>query len=167
MGYYLLKVNIKHTIISCKNVLWCLCWCIWIYVFTHWPRTVSKISSKLTMLLMFFSFVFFFLLNPFHAPDLFWYPLETSENQRFFCFQGASKKISGMKWVKKILVLQRSYCCLVLVSATALKDHATFMEIWNTNLIISWKYLKGKKKIFVLYVCHKYSRVLPHKAWPM
>ena len=35
-----------------------------------------------------------FLINPFHATDLFWYPLKT-------CFQGVSKEISGMKWVKK------------------------------------------------------------------
>ena len=39
-----------------------------------------------------------FLLNPFHANNFFWYPLETSENR---CFQGVSTKISGMKWVKK------------------------------------------------------------------
>ena len=29
--------------------------------------------------------------NPFHAIDIFWYPLKT--------FQGVSKEISGMKWV--------------------------------------------------------------------
>ena len=40
------------------------------------------------------------LINPFHATDLFLYPLKTLENQRFFIFQWVSKKVSGMKWVK-------------------------------------------------------------------
>ena len=31
------------------------------------------------------------LINPFHATDLFWYPLKTSENQRF---SGGYQKIS-------------------------------------------------------------------------
>ena len=35
--------------------------------------------------------------NPFHVIDHFWYPLKTSEV--FWCFQGVSKEISGMKWV--------------------------------------------------------------------
>ena len=35
-------------------------------------------------------------INPFHATGLFWYPLKTSENQRF---QGVSKETSDMKWV--------------------------------------------------------------------
>ena len=33
-------------------------------------------------------------INPFHATDLFRYPVKT-------WFQGVSKEISGMKWVKK------------------------------------------------------------------
>ena len=41
--------------------------------------------------------------DPFHATDLFWCPLKTSEKLKvFWCFQGVSKKISGMKWVKRI-----------------------------------------------------------------
>ena len=36
-------------------------------------------------------------LNPFHATDLFWYPLIFFEV--FRCFQGVSKEISGIKWV--------------------------------------------------------------------
>ena len=40
--------------------------------------------------------------DPFHATDLFWCPLKTSEKLKvFWCFQGVSKKISGMKWVKR------------------------------------------------------------------
>ena len=42
------------------------------------------------------------IFNPFHATDLFQYPLKTSENQRFSdVFQGVLKETSGMKWVKK------------------------------------------------------------------
>ena len=37
--------------------------------------------------------------NPFYATGLLLYPLKTSENQRFSCFQGVQKKTSGMKQV--------------------------------------------------------------------
>ena len=41
-------------------------------------------------------------MNPFNATNLFWYLLKISEKQRFlWCFQGVSKEISGMKWVKQ------------------------------------------------------------------
>ena len=32
------------------------------------------------------------LINPFHATDLFLYPVKTSENQRFFDFSGGIKR---------------------------------------------------------------------------
>ena len=35
-------------------------------------------------------------VNPFHAADLFWYPLK---NSGFWCFQEVSTEITGMKWV--------------------------------------------------------------------
>ena len=38
-------------------------------------------------------------INPFHATDLFWYLLKTSDVFSDV-FIGLSKKISGMKWVK-------------------------------------------------------------------
>ena len=39
--------------------------------------------------------------NPFVPNALFLYPLKTSESRKvFWCFQGVSKEISGMKWVK-------------------------------------------------------------------
>ena len=39
--------------------------------------------------------------NPFNATDLFWYPPENIRKPLVFCFQGVSKEISGMKWVKR------------------------------------------------------------------
>ena len=45
---------------------------------------------------------------PFHATDLFRYPLKTSESQRLsdvFGGGGVSKEISGMKWVNAILFI--------------------------------------------------------------
>ena len=42
-------------------------------------------------------------LHPFHTTDLFWYPLKTSENQKFSdVFKGVAKEISVMKWVNII-----------------------------------------------------------------
>ena len=38
-------------------------------------------------------------VNPFHATDLFQYPLKTSEN---LWFQGATKGTSGMIWVNQL-----------------------------------------------------------------
>ena len=40
------------------------------------------------------------LFNPFHATDLFWYPENIRKLRVFWCFQGLSKEIIGMKWVK-------------------------------------------------------------------
>ena len=38
-------------------------------------------------------------INTFHATDLFWYPLKTSEIQRLSDVFRGTKEISGMKWV--------------------------------------------------------------------
>ena len=38
--------------------------------------------------------------NPFHASDLVWYPLKTSENLWFSNVFRGHQEISGMKWVK-------------------------------------------------------------------
>ena len=38
------------------------------------------------------------VIKPFHATDLFLYPLKV-----FWCFQGVSKEISGRKWVKGLV----------------------------------------------------------------
>ena len=38
-------------------------------------------------------------INLFHVTGVCRYPLKTSENQRFSCFQGVSKETSGVKWV--------------------------------------------------------------------
>ena len=48
-------------------------------------------------------------IKPFHATSLFKYPLKTSENLWFssgffWCFQGLSKKTSGMKWVMLYII---------------------------------------------------------------
>ena len=37
----------------------------------------------------------FKMINPFHALDLFWYPLKTSENQSFLMFSGGVKIDQG------------------------------------------------------------------------
>ena len=45
-----------------------------------------------------------FQIKPFHATHLFRYPLKTLRKPLvFWCFQGVSKVIIGMKWVKAIL----------------------------------------------------------------
>ena len=42
-----------------------------------------------------------YLFIPLHATDLFWYrPENIGKLEVFWCFQGVSKEISGMKWVK-------------------------------------------------------------------
>ena len=42
----------------------------------------------------------FAIINPFHDTDLFWYPLKTSENQKFSdTFRGTSEEISGKERV--------------------------------------------------------------------
>ena len=42
-------------------------------------------------------------INPFHATDLFWYPLKNIRKPEvFWYFQGVSKEISGMEWVNNI-----------------------------------------------------------------
>ena len=49
-------------------------------------------------------------VNPFHATDLFWYPLKTSENHWFSDVfgggRGVSKEISSKKWVKREAISQ-------------------------------------------------------------
>ena len=62
-------------------------------------RTKTIISRKNFRKLREASIWFWKKINTFHATDLFWYPLKTSENHRFWCFQGISKEISGMKWI--------------------------------------------------------------------
>ena len=45
-------------------------------------------------------------MNPFHATDLFLYPLKTSGNQRIEdVSRGYKKEISGMKWVNAMEIL--------------------------------------------------------------
>ena len=39
------------------------------------------------------------MFNPFHVTGLFRYPLKTSKNEKFSCFQGVPEETSGMKWV--------------------------------------------------------------------
>ena len=39
-----------------------------------------------------------FIVNPFHATDLFWYP------KVFWCFQEVSKEIIDMKWVGTLII---------------------------------------------------------------
>ena len=58
------------------------------------------------------SIVLFF--NLFRATDFFWYPLKTSENQVFWCFQVVSKEISGMEWIndRNPVLLKFSYDAL-------------------------------------------------------
>ena len=50
-------------------------------------------------------------ISPFHVIDLFWYPLQTSENlikkpKVFWCFQWVSKESTGMKWVHLFLIIK-------------------------------------------------------------
>ena len=48
--------------------------------------------------------IVFDYLNPFHATDLFWYPLKTSENLWFSdVFRGCQKR-SDMEWVNRCLL---------------------------------------------------------------
>ena len=58
--------------------------------------------------------ILFLLINPFHATDLFWYPLKTSENQRFSdVFRGYQKRSvawNGLKMVSTKSAL--NYDCL-------------------------------------------------------
>ena len=41
-------------------------------------------------------------VNSFHATGLFWYPPENRKPKVFWCFQGASKESSAMKWVNVV-----------------------------------------------------------------
>ena len=46
-----------------------------------------------------------FFINPLHATDLFWYPWKP---EVFWYFQGVSKEISDMKWVKHLVAFLKS-----------------------------------------------------------
>ena len=52
--------------------------------------------------------IVFDYLNPFHATDLFWYPLKTLENLWFSdVFRGLSKEISDMEWVNRCYLIRK------------------------------------------------------------
>ena len=51
--------------------------------------------------------IVFDYLNPFHATDLFWYPLKTSENLWFSdVFRGCQKR-SDIEWVNRCYLIRK------------------------------------------------------------
>ena len=79
--------------------------------------------------------------NAFHATDLFWYPLKTSGAIKWYqgvcllwCFQGVSKKVSGMKWVNGRSSKIHFAPTLVLLYIHDLADHVICnIVIWAAD----------------------------------
>ena len=78
------------------------------------------------------------LINPFHAADLFWYPPENIRKpQVFWCFQGVSKEISGMKWVNALFISNIMLTMKSKVSNVQISRKCVFYcMLWNGSFLL-------------------------------
>ena len=86
----------------------------------------SSSSSKL-------GYVFILVFNPFVPNALILYPLKTSENLTFFCFQGVEKGCIGNKWVHDLFMVVFKMLLLHIIECFQFKDPPSGLRQFLAN----------------------------------
>ena len=97
-----------------------------------------NISEKFRHFLQFFPYKVT-PINPFHVRSLLTPPENIRKPEVFWCFQGVSKEISGMKWVKII----KNY---------------SYTRHWGNNHYTNLIFLRARYLIMILFVSFNFLR---------